>query len=84
MERIINEIPNFFTYWNIIFLLKAMGVTLLLTLFGCIFGFIFGLILAIVRKSETKIIFPFRILVVLFTEIFRRIPFLVTLLLIFY
>ncbi|MDA0754133.1 MAG: amino acid ABC transporter permease [Candidatus Marinimicrobia bacterium] len=84
MERLIEEIPNFFTYWNIIFLLKAMGVTLMLTLFGCIFGFAFGLILAIVRKSENKLMMPLRIFVVFFTEIFRRIPFLVTLLLIFY
>ena len=61
-----------------------MGVTFLLTLFGCLLGFGFGLTLAIIRKSETKIMLPFRISVVFFTEIFRRVPFLVTLLLIFY
>ena len=71
MDRLIEEIPNFFTYWNIIFLLKAMGVTLMLTLFGCIFGFAFGLILAIVRKSENKLKMPLRIFVVFFTEIFN-------------
>ena len=27
MERLIEEIPSFFTIWNIIFLAKAMGVT---------------------------------------------------------
>ena len=26
MERLIEEIPSFFTIWNIIFLAKAMGV----------------------------------------------------------
>ena len=31
MERLIEEIPNFFTIWNVIFLAKAMGVTFLLT-----------------------------------------------------
>ena len=84
MERLLEEIPKFFSYWNIIFLIKAMGVTFLLTLFGCLFGFGFGLTFAIIRKSETKMMLPFRIIVVFFTEIFRRVPFLVSLLLIFY
>ena len=84
MERLLEEIPNFFSYWNIIFLIKAMGVTFLLTLFGCLFGFGFGLTFAIIRKSETKMMLPFRVIVVFFTEIFRRVPFLVSLLLIFY
>ena len=84
MERLLEEIPNFFSYWNIIFLIKAMGVTFLLTLFGCLFGFGFGLMFAIIRKSETKMMLPFRVIVVFFTEIFRRVPFLVSLLLIFY
>jgi len=81
---LLEEIPNFFSYWNIIFLIKAMGVTFLLTLFGCLFGFGFGLTFAIIRKSETKMMLPFRVIVVFFTEIFRRVPFLVSLLLIFY
>ena len=34
MERFIEEIPSFFTIWNIIFLVKAMGVTFLLTRWG--------------------------------------------------
>ena len=84
MDRLLEEIPNFFSYWNIIFLIKAMGVTFLLTLFGCLFGFGFGLTFAIIRKSETKMMLPFRVIVVFFTEIFRRVPFLVSLLLIFY
>ena len=84
MERLLEEIPKFFSYWNIIFLIKAMGVTFLLTLFGCLFGFGFGLTFAIIRKSETKMMLPFRVIVVFFTEIFRRVPFLVSLLLIFY
>jgi|TARA_B100001971_G_C18251840_1_gene578885 polar amino acid transport system permease protein len=84
MERLLEEIPKFFSYWNIIFLIEAMGVTFLLTLFGCLFGFGFGLTFAIIRKSETKMMLPFRVIVVFFTEIFRRVPFLVSLLLIFY
>ena len=62
MERLIEEIPSFFTIWNIIFLAKAMGVTFLLTAIGCFVGFSAGGLLAI----------------------FRRIPFLISLLLMFY
>ena len=84
MERLIEEIPNFFTIWNVIFLAKAMGVTFLLTAIGCIVGFSVGGLLAIFRKTKTIFLLPIRIFIVLYTEIFRRIPFLVSLLLFFY
>jgi polar amino acid transport system permease protein len=84
MERLIEEIPSFFTIWNIIFLAKAMGVTFLLTAIGCLIGFSAGGLLAIFRKTKTLFLLPLRILIILYTEIFRRIPFLVSLLLIFY
>ena len=84
MERLIQEIPLFFSIWNIIFLLKAMGVTLLLSLLGCISGFGLGVILAIFRKTTTNLLLPVRIIIIIYTEIFRRVPFLVSLLLIFY
>ena len=84
MERLIQEIPSFFSIWNIIFLLKAMGVTFLLSLLGCLSGFGLGVILAIIRKTTTKLLLPVRIIIIIYTEIFRRVPFLVSLLLIFY
>ena len=84
MERLIEEIPSFFTIWNIIFLAKAMGVTFLLTAIGCLIGFSVGGLLAIFRKTKTLFLLPLRILIILYTEIFRRVPFLVSLLLIFY
>ena len=84
MERFIEEIPSFFTIWNIIFLVKAMGVTFLLTAIGCLVGFSMGCLLAIFRKTKTIFLLPLRIFIILYTEIFRRIPFLVSLLLMFY
>ena len=84
MDRLIQELPSFLSIWNIIFLLKAMGVTFLLSLIGCLFGFSFGTLLAIFRKTKSALLIPLRILIVIYTEIFRRIPFLVSLLLIFY
>ena len=42
MDRLIQELPSFLSIWNIIFLLKAMGVTFLLSLIGCLVGFSFS------------------------------------------
>ena len=84
MDRLIQELPSFLSIWNIIFLLKAMGVTLLLSLIGCLVGFGLGALLAIFRKTKSALLIPLRILIVIYTEIFRRVPFLVSLLLIFY
>jgi polar amino acid transport system permease protein len=84
MDRLIQELPSFLSIWNIIFLLKAMGVTFLLSLIGCLVGFSLGTLLAIFRKTKSVLLIPLRILIVIYTEIFRRVPFLVSLLLIFY
>jgi len=84
MDRLIQELPSFLSIWNIIFLLKAMGVTFLLSLIGCLVGFGLGALLAIFRKTKSALLIPLRILIVIYTEIFRRVPFLVSLLLIFY
>ena len=84
MDRLIQELPSFLSIWNIIFLLKAMGVTFLLSLIGCLVGFSLGTLLAIFRKTKSTLLIPLRILIVIYTEIFRRVPFLVSLLLIFY
>ena len=84
MDRLIQELPSFLSIWNIIFLLKAMGVTFLLSLIGCLVGFGLGALLAIFRKTNSALLIPLRILIVIYTEIFRRVPFLVSLLLIFY
>ena len=79
LDRIIQEAPRFFTYYNMIFILKAMGTTLLLTALGCATGFIFGFIIAAIRSTRARILLPVRLLVTFYVEIFRRIPFLVIL-----
>ena len=68
MQNLLAEFPSFFTYWNIIFLLKAMLVTFLLTAIGCLFGFTFGILLAVIRKTETIILLPLRIIILKFLE----------------
>ena len=84
LDRILEEAPRFFTYYNMIFVLKAMGTTLLLTALGCITGFVFGFVIAAIRSTKALPLLPFRILVTFYVEIFRRIPFLVTLFIIMF
>lgn len=84
LDRILQEAPRFFTYYNIIFVLQGMGTTLLLTALGCVIGFVFGFVIAAVRSTKALALLPFRILVTTYVEIFRRIPFLVTLFIIMF
>jgi len=77
-------IASFFSYYNIVFLLDALLATLLLSLFGCVIGVIAGFMLAISRRSTSLPFLPLRIAAGLFVETFRRVPFLVTLMLIFF
>lgn len=83
-ERIVEEAPSFFTYYNLIFLLQALLATFLLSAIGCLVGFGGGFILAVTRRTESWTLLPFRISGVVFTEIFRRTPFLVTLMMVFF
>ena len=84
LDRIIEEAPRFFTYYNLIFLGQAAMTTLALTAVGCLGGFFFGFMMAAVRQTRSGLAWPLRALAFLVTELFRRIPFLVTLFIFFY
>lgn len=84
LERIVEEAPRFFTYWNVVFLLEAAFATLVLTAVGCIGGFALGFLMASLRRTEGWVTRPLRVLAFTITEFFRRVPFLVTLFLFFY
>ena len=79
IERIVDEAPRFFTYYNAIFFLQAMGLTLALTAIGCGLGSVFGFALIYGRQTRGRLFTPLRFLIVSYVEIFRRIPFLVIL-----
>jgi len=83
-ERIVEEAPDFFTYYNMIFLLEALLATFLLSAIGCLFGFCSGFFLAVTRRTTSWRLMPIRFVSILFIELFRRIPFLVTLMLVFF
>jgi len=79
LDRLIEEAPRFFNYYNMIFILQAAGRTLAMTVIGCTVGFVCGLILAVIRQSKSPLLLPVRLVAILYVEIFRRIPFLVIL-----
>ena len=84
LDRLIEEAPRFFSYYNLIFLGKAMLATIGLSAVGCLTGIVAGLALALVRLPSGPAWWPAQALAILFTELFRRIPFLVTLMLVFF
>jgi len=80
----LEEIPRYFTYYKGIFLLKARARTICLSAIGCIIGFAIGFFLAIIRISRERSFLPMRLFSFNFVEFCRRVPFLVTLMLIFF
>ena len=83
-ERLIEEAPRFFGYYNLVFLGKAALATVALSALGCIVGIILGSLVALLRHTTRLPLAPLRWLAALYTEIFRRVPFLVTLMLVFF
>ena len=84
LDRLANEIPRFFNYYTVQFLLQAMGTTLLMTLVGCVLGFVLGFGIVILRQRPGGLWAPVRLLAVAYVELFRRIPFLVILYLVLF
>jgi len=84
LERILNEIPRFFEYYSAIFLLKAMGTTLLMTLLGVGLGFLLGFLIVYLRQTPGIFWLPIRFIAITYVEVFRRIPFLVILYLVLF
>ena len=84
LERLANEIPRFFSWQNMVLLGEAMGITLTMTVLGCVLGFFFAFVIAFTRHTPGLVTLPFRIVAILFVEIFRRIPFLVVLFLVLF
>lgn len=78
------EAPRFFTYWNMLFLAQAVGNTLIASVVGCGLGYALGFLLAVLRLPQVMPLPPVRAAAILWVEAFRRIPFLVLLLLVFF
>lgn len=84
LERLANEIPRFFSWQNMVLLGEALGITLTMTVLGCVLGFVFAFGIAFTRQVPGLLSLPFRVVAILFVEMFRRIPFLVVLFLVLF
>ncbi|MGG5818244.1 amino acid ABC transporter permease [Falsiroseomonas sp. HW251] len=83
-DTILAEAPRFFTWWNLRFLLEALGNTIVASVLGCAIGYALGFALAALRLPQLIPFAPLRAFCILWVETFRRIPFLVLLLLVFF
>lgn len=77
LERLIKELPRFFSPENVAFLAQGAWMTLALTVLGCAFGFLLAFLLVYMRQTPGWWAAPFRLVAIIYVEIFRRIPFLV-------
>jgi polar amino acid transport system permease protein len=84
MERILEQVPRFFSPENIGFLLQAAGLTLGMTLVGCTIGFGLAFVLVYLRQTPGLWALPLRVICIAYVEIFRRIPFLVVIYLVLF
>jgi polar amino acid transport system permease protein len=78
------QLPRFLTWYNALFLVQAAGTTLALSAVGSIVGTFLGSAIAVLRRTRSRWLLALRVLGILYVELFRRIPFLVTLLVVFY
>jgi polar amino acid transport system permease protein len=83
-QRILSELPEFFGYYNVVFLAKAALATIGLSAIGSLTGLVAGFGLALLRLTANPWLAPVRWLAIIVTELFRRVPFLVTLMLVFF
>jgi len=84
MERLIEQIPRFFTKGNLWLLLESASYTLGMTLIGCLIGFFLAFLLVYIRQTPGYWAMPIRIICIAYVEVFRRIPFLVVIYLVLF
>jgi len=77
MDRLVEQIPRFFTATNMMMLAEAAYMTLAMTIVGCLIGFGLAFVLVYLRQTPGLWALPLRIVCVTYVEFFRRIPFLV-------
>jgi polar amino acid transport system permease protein len=84
MERIIEQIPRFFTLDNMVLLAQSAGLTLAMTAMGCLIGFGLAFVLVYLRQTPGLWALPLRAICIVYVEIFRRIPFIVVIYLVLF
>ena len=84
MDRILAQVPEFFTAGNMWLLADAALHTLSMTFVGCLAGFVFAFVLVFLRQTPGMWAAPLRFVCILYVEVFRRIPFLVVIYLVLF
>ena len=72
------------SYYDVILLLRGFLTTFALALIGCLTGFVLGFVAALIRTTRSPAVAPLRAALAVYTLSLRRIPFLVTLMLVFF
>lgn len=78
------QIAQLFSHYNLLLLLEGFGTTLALSAVGCLAGFAGGFAIAVLRVTRSRAAAPLRALAIVWCMLFRRVPFLVTLMLVFF
>ena len=84
MERILEQIPRFFSPGNVTLLLEAASLTLAMTALGCLIGFGLAFVLVFLRQTPGLWALPLRLICIAYVETFRRIPFIVVIYLVLF
>lgn len=84
MDRILAQLPDFFTWNNMALLGESALLTLSMTLLGCLIGFGLALVLVYLRTTPGLWALPLRVACIAYVEVFRRIPFLVVIYLVLF
>lgn len=84
MERIIEQLPRFFTLDNMALLAQSAGLTLAMTAMGCLIGFGLAFVLVYLRQTPGLWAIPLRVICIAYVEVFRRIPFIVVIYLVLF
>ncbi len=75
---------SFLTVYNALFLGRALVATLALSFVGAVIGLAAGFPLSLLRRTRHKAALPLRLAALLYVGLFRRVPFLVTLFIVFF
>ncbi|MGF6244661.1 MULTISPECIES: amino acid ABC transporter permease [Paraburkholderia] len=80
----LSQLTQLFSYYNVLLLLEGLVATFVLSVIGCFAGFVSGFVVAILRATRSRAMAPVRALMFAYCLLFRRVPFLVTLMLVFF
>lgn len=84
MLTLSQQLTQLFSQFTLEFLLQAALNTLSLSAIGCSVGLLTGFLIACLRLTRHPVFLPLRVLAIISVELLRRIPFLVTLFLVFF